>query len=581
MKIKYLFGSIGFVILSIISSCTNLDETIYDTVMGATFYQSKDNVYQGFARPYTYAFGACSGSTFCCVETGSDHFMTPNRQGHWLDQQVYFRMHWHEWTIDDSNPRGAWNDNFQTVVSCNSTIADLSRLDPAKVQLTAAEITSMINNLRTLRAFAYLKLFDMFRNIPIVTDFPSEEALPAQVSPQETFNFIESELKEMLNVLEVKSGSGGNGNKQGLWNKAGVAALLVRLYLNAQLWIGQDRLADCANYAQRIIDGEFGSYGIASRWDAPFDWNNETCEELIYAFTSTYSSQRHHYGSNMFWWGAPFKAPPYFGFTQEGDMNPRHSLQPGLDLYGKELPYANGKPVRKFMNYPDDVRLKKYRNLGNSTREGMFLFGTLPYVAANGTLQYVRADNNRYMLYIRDQCGWFEDTDTLSISPAPSSGAPVMISDMDHADQSSGWYMIKYPIYRNEDAGKFEADFAVIRLPEIYYSLAECKFRKGDKAGAAALLNKVRARYYPAGSPSLYKEDGSQITEQELLDEWGREFLGEGIRRTVLCRFGVYCGDWWDKKVEADKHTMLLPLARTILDANPNLVQNPGYPSNK
>ena len=582
MKIKYLIGSIGFVLLSGITSCTNLDETTYHVLIGDVFYQTKDNVYQGFARPFEQAFNAVSGGSFDMAEGSADHFMTPNRQGHWLDGQNYFRLHWHQWTIDDGIPRNCWNDNFSIVSRCNGVISDLSKLDPAKFGMQAAEMNNLIYELRTLRAYAYIRLFDMFRNIPIVTDFPAEDPLPKQATPKETFTFIENELKELLNLLGTKTGQGGNGINQGRWNKAGAASLLVRLYLNAQLWIGEDRYADCANYAQRIIDGEFGSYGIAKRWDAPFDWNNETCEEIIFAFTAGFAYARWHYNSGMFWWGLPFKSPPYFEFTDFGDANPRNALQPGLDLYGNEYPFANGKPVRKFMKYPDDVRLKKYRNLGNSTREGMFLFGTLPYIAANGTTQYVRSDNNRYMLYIRDQVGWFEDTDTLSMSPAPTGSAPVMISDMDHADQSSGWYLLKYPMYRSVDAGKIEADYAVIRLAEIYYSLAECKFRQGDKATAAALLNKVRARYYPAGSPSLYKEDGSQITEQELLDEWGREFIGESLRRTVLCRFGVYTSsEWWDKKVEPDNHTMLVSIARTILDANPNLVQNPGYLSNK
>jgi len=68
--------------------------------------------------------------------------------------------------------------------------------------------------------------------------------------------------------------------------------------------------------------------------------------------------------------------------------------------------------------------------------------------------------------------------------------------------------------------------------------LAECKYRAGDKAGAAVLLNAVRARDYPAGSPSLYSADGSQLTDQEILDEWGREVLVEGRRRTDLVRWG-------------------------------------------
>ena len=100
------------------------------------------------------------------------------------------------------------------------------------------------------------------------------------------------------------------------------------------------------------------------------------------------------------------------------------------------------------------------------------------------------------------------------------------------------------------------------------------------KAEAEKLLNYVRKRYYPAGSSSLYPENGSALTEQELLDEWGREFLGEGLRRQTLCRFGIFnSGTWWDKEPDPDNHTMWIPLSRTTLNTNPNLKQNPGYPS--
>ena len=71
---------------------------------------------------------------------------------------------------------------------------------------------------------------------------------------------------------------------------------------------------------------------------------------------------------------------------------------------------------------------------------------------------------------------------------------------------------------------------------------------------------------------------GSVITEQELLDEWGREFLGEGLRRQTLCRFGVFnTGTWWDKTPDSDNHTMWVPISRNALNTNPKLKQNPGY----
>lgn len=271
--------------------------------------------------------------------------------------------------------------------------------------------------------------------------------------------------------------------------------------------------------------------------------------------------------------------PKYFGFTDWGNCNPKYALQPGLDLNGNEYSFENGKPVRKFMKYPDDVRLKKYKNLGNSKREGMFLYGDLPYETANGT-EYVTSDNGAYKLYIRDQVGIFRDTDPASFSPNPSSGTQTPKSAMAYGDQNSGWCLIKYPIYRSDDAGKIESDYALIRLAEIYYYLAEIRFYQGRKAEAEKLLNYVRKRYYPAGSSSLYPENGSALTEQELLDEWGREFLGEGLRRQTLCRFGIFnSGTWWDKEPDSDNHTMWIPLSRITLNTNPNLKQNPGYPS--
>jgi hypothetical protein len=112
----------------------------------------------------------------------------------------------------------------------------------------------------------------------------------------------------------------------------------------------------------------------------------------------------------------------------------------------------------------------------------------------------------------------------------------------------------------------------------VYYSLAECKYRTGDKAGAATLLNEVRKRNYPAGSPSLYKTDGSQLTDNEMLDEWGREFLVEARRRTDMIRWGVFnTGTWWDKQADADDHTKIYPIGQSVLNLSPQLKQNPGY----
>ena len=78
-------------------------------------------------------------------------------------------------------------------------------------------------------------------------------------------------------------------------------------------------------------------------------------------------------------------------------------------------------------------------------------------------------------------------------------------------------------MYSNNDPGAGESDFAEIRLPEIIYSLAECKLRSGKKSEAGKLLNSVRRRNYPAENLNdvLYAPEGKiNLDEKEMLDEW-------------------------------------------------------------
>ena len=91
----------------------------------------------------------------------------------------------------------------------------------------------------------------------------------------------------------------------------------------------------------------------------------------------------------------------------------------------------------------------------------------------------------------------------------------------------------------------------------------------------------MRRRNYPADrlADVLYAPEGSaELDLNEMLDEWGREFFAEGRRRVDLIRYGKFSsGTWWDKTPDADRHTEIFPIMRSILNANPKLEQNPGY----
>ena len=177
-------------------------------------------------------------------------------------------------------------------------------------------------------------------------------------------------------------------------------------------------------------------------------------------------------------------------------------------------------PIQNFRKYEGDERMKLYRNLGDSKREGMFLFGYLEYIDEDGSKKRVRAPEQPYDLYIRDAVGNFQ-------AMAPDKWPANKNSNLMNGDHNSGWHFAKYPFYSDDDAHQMESDYTEIRLPEVIYSLAECKLRSGKKAEAARLLNSVRRRNYPADNLNdvLYAPEGKvDLTETEMLDEWGREF---------------------------------------------------------
>lgn len=559
--------------------CTDLDETLYDQVGTQNYYNTKNDVVRAAFRPFEHAFWSIQ-SRHVLNELSADQLITPTRDGWWDDGGKWRKLHYHEWNVEDGgDAQTEWNGCFQGIMQCNYVIEDLAALDPTKFGFSEPEFNNISAQCRALRAWFYLRLLDAFRNIPLAVSFSDVNLnSQSQVEPKVIFDFIESELKECTQLLTKKESLGSNSNIQGQWTQAGAAALLVRLYLNAEVYIGESRYSDCETIAQNILDGVYGQYALADRWDAPFDWDNDNCDEVIFGFPASQGYSYWHYQGDTYWWSVPARARYYLGDAKAkgGDHNTKYAASPSYDLNGNLYNFELGMPIYNFKKYPSDYRLKLYRNLGDSKREGMFLFGYLEYIDENGNKARVRAPEQPYDLYIRDAVGNFQGM-------APDAWPSNKTSTLRNGDHNSGWHFAKYPLYSDNDAGQMESDFTEIRLAEIVYSLAECKLRSGKKSEAAQLLNSVRKRNYPAEDYSkvLYAPEGrAQLDEKEMLIEWGREFFAESRRRIDLIRFGKFSsGTWWDKSPDVNRNTEIFPIMRPILNSNPNLVQNPGYNS--
>ena len=107
------------------------------------------------------------------------------------------------------------------------------------------------------------------------------------------------------------------------------------------------------------------------------------------------------------------------------------------------------------------------------------------------------------------------------------------------------------------------------RYSDAYLMKAEAMFRAGQDP--TAMMNVLR---------NLRKATPfTSVTEQDILDERGRELYAEFWRRNDMIRFGQYTRDWELKAAsEVGNETRnLFPIPANQLILNPNLTQNPGY----
>ena len=592
---KILIG--GLLTAAGLLSCTNLDEHVYSSLMSANYYKKKTDVVKAVFRPFEHYFESVQRYV-PMQELPSDVFMTPQMDSYgWWDGGKWKDWHDHNWQdisgdLVESHIGDFWNNSYQGIAQCNLVLDDIKRLDHKSFpDIREEEWNSFEAQLRTMRAYAYYKLFNFYRNCQLVTSSSTEEnekeERQKQVSPEVMYDFIESELLECLDLLPAKVGTAGPGIYQGQFTKAGAATILVRLYLNTEAWMGYPAYDKCLAMCNRILDGEFGSYKLAENWWEPFDWNNETCTEVIFGFPASYGTTSWHMQNNyrtIYGRGLPYNSQAYLEITQDGSRNPRWHLSPSFDNRSPRRPFSGapynyklGCPTQKFAKYPGDLRYMQYKNTGNNTREGMFfLEGYI--IDKEGKKAKAHAG---YDLYLLDQCGGFmTGAPTGTITDASRAESTIFNGDM-----NSGLYCVKYPFYPYAGGYFMEPDFTDMRLTEIVYSKAECLYRDGKVSQAGALLNSVRKRNYSSFNSSIayVGSDGGTVTldDQEFLDEWMREFIFEGRRRDDLIRWDRYEEAWWDKPADKDKHCRIYPLRKSTLELNPYLVQNPGYPGIK
>ncbi|HEY4286793.1 MAG TPA: RagB/SusD family nutrient uptake outer membrane protein [Puia sp.] len=549
MKMKKIIGKYWLVLLVIgsITGCTKLNETIYSDYLTDNYYKNQNEVVSAVLRPYTHtqAWITSSGQVgyWRVSELSGDQLAWPVKGVDGQDNGDWIRLHYHSWIVNDPDIVGnPWNLMYTGVGFCNDPIDNLSKLTAESMGISEADRQQYLAELHLLRAFYYMKLMDLYGNIPVVTQV-AVPLSPPTVPRDSVFQFVESEILAWKDQVPNLSPT-----MVGRMSKAGAFAMLAELYLNAEKWSGTARWQDCIANCDSLINGTAGSQtGAAMMLDSTIDMTysntNRTSNEIIFSMDYNYqkSTFRVNFNSDFY----HFNEQYIYDGTENG--NNGIVLIPGV-----------------YSQYADnDLRKKSW-----------FFIGPMHYLT----------DPTKPVLGYREYSGQplvFMDNIRRNSSLAAGQDPSTLPSNMTTGEENSGVRFNKWKPGRQSDPNYFSNDWAVYRLSWIYFAKAEAIMRMNGGTAtqdAVDLVNAVKKRAFSAADWPGAQSNVANFTLDSLLKERGKEFIFEGWRRQDLIRFGTFTtGTWWDHVPTNDKNKELFPIPYSTITNNKNLKQNPGY----
>ncbi len=527
--------------LFITSSCTNLDEKMYSKIDSDDFYNNRDEVISAVIRPYTHAraWAAATGQNgyWRLNEYSADQIAWTTKGRHGYDGGDWIRLHYHQWNIRENTISNAWRLMYWGMGLCSDAANTIEARDAAQMGITQEEKDEFVAEMKVLRAYHYLKLMDLFGNIPVVTEVGTPVS-PPTVQRADVFKFIESELLANVDKLPLLS-----AQNNGRVARAAGYAMLAELYINAKVWSGTDRWDDCIKACDYILSGKAGSQtgtlDIDKDLKTAFSNTNSTdSKENLFVLAYDYQNSTNRCGWNGDFYH--FAQRYIYGGLSNGN-NGGVVIPSAYDLFNDK-----------------DLRKSEWMLIGPQW------YYDNPSKPVEGTEEY-KGKQLVFVNYIR----------------RASEGKTE--STMYDGEENSGARFNKYKPGPSTDAHYWSNDWVLYRLTEIKYFKAEALMRKnGGTASSEAvqLVNDCRERAFSSTDWPSFKYTTSTLTLDELYNERAKEFIFEGKRRTDQIRFGKFVTtNWWDHTASNDKNREIFPIPYSQLTSNTNLVQNPGYPS--
>lgn len=382
----------GFIVaLLTATACTDLDLVPQDKVSADVLFQD-ESAYRSFlARVYaglavTGQAGPAGAADISSLDEGFSNYL---RQ-YWQFQELttdeaiiawgddgLADLHNHTWTDANQFARAIYYRIFFQVSIANEFLRETTaeKLDSRGVSdATRNDVDVFRAEARFLRALSYWHGIDLLGDIPFYTE---EQAIgsepPMQGSREEIFNFLDSELQAIeSDMLAPGQNEYGRADQAALW------MLQAKLYLNAEVYVGQDRNADALTAVKKVIDS--GVYSLEEDYDHLFLTDNNTSPELIFAIpfdgesTQTWGGMTYlihapvggdmdpnDYGINGGWFGLRTTSALVDLFPDEtGDIDDRANF----------FTQNQTKEINSISNFNDGYAIVKFQNISSEGEPG-------------------------------------------------------------------------------------------------------------------------------------------------------------------------------------------------------------------
>jgi len=379
---------------------------------------------------------------------------------------------------------------------------------------------SQVAEAKFLRAFSTFWIMDLYGQAPFRTPDEGPDVNPSVKTRAEALEFAVQDLTEALPDLPV-SGPSSSLNRA---TRASANYLLAKIHLNKHIYL--DTAVDAAdmtlvvNYVDAIAADGFsldtGYFDIFEQ-----DVDNETI-----LFTTSEVGPRIwntlHYKQNS----PDNEGGGWNGFTTLSEFYDTFEGDPNVNVPG------SGQEERR---------------------------GFVPTDGSNLGIGYGFLVGQQY-----DETG-AAMTDRIGNDLDYTRELPGLLGN----NEVTGIRVIKYhPVN-----GGFTGHQIVFRYADAHLMKAEAIFRGGTASETAlSVINELRANRNANGNTNPL----TALTEQDILDERGRELYGEFWRRNDQIRFGNFTEEW-QYKSNTDAYRVLFPIPATAIISNPNLIQNEGY----